>query len=110
MLRRTALKAKRHYKPVAVQDYHEWVAEQPCLVTGRFGVTLHHVTGYADRPGRIARDDYLVVPLVPEFHLIQHGPRWSVEALGHQGFYRVHGIDLYQEAMLLADRYQRRAA
>jgi hypothetical protein len=55
----------------------------------------------------------LVVPLAPEFHLIQHGPRWSVEALGHQGFFRVHGIDLLEEAIRLRDEsleLERRAA
>ena len=110
MLRRTALKAKRRYKPVDVQRFHDWVASLPCLVTGEHGVTLHHVTGYADRPGRFSRSDWLVVPLSPPFHLIQHGPRWSVEALGHQGFFSVHGIDLFQEAMRLAETWQRRAA
>lgn len=47
------------------------------------------------------RTDRLVVPLAPEYHLIQHGPRYSVEALGHRGFFRVHGIDLLAEAKRL---------
>ena len=33
---------------------------------------------------------------------IQWGPHDSVEALGHRGFYRVHGIDLMAEAERLA--------
>jgi hypothetical protein len=101
------------YKPAALKRHHARVAEEPCLVTGRKGVTLHHVTGYADKAGRFSRDDWLVVPLSPEFHLIQHGPRWSVEALGHQGFFRVHGIDLLEEAIRLRDeslKRERRAA
>lgn len=76
----------------------EWVAQQPCLVSGGFGVTLHHVTGYADRMGRFSRSHRLVVPLKPEYHLIQHGPFYSVEALGHRGFYEHWGIDLLQAA------------
>jgi hypothetical protein len=50
------------------------------------------------------------VPLCPRHHQIQFGPRESVEALGHQGFFRVHGIDLYQEATRFADLWKRRAA
>ncbi len=74
------------------------VAGLPCLVSGERPVTIHHVTGYADRMGRFARSDRLIVPLAARYHLIQHGPRESVEALGHRGFYRVHGVDLLAEA------------
>ena len=109
MIRKAPLRAKRKYKPVELERFHDWVAEQGCLVCGE-EATLHHVTGYADKPGRFSRDEWLVVPLAPRFHLIQHGPRWSVEALGHQGFFHVHGIDLLQEAMRLAETWQRRAA
>jgi len=77
------------------------VAALPCLVSGERPVTVHHCTGYADRAGRFARSDRLVVPLAARFHLIQHGPRYSVEALGHQGFFKVHGIDLLAEAKRL---------
>jgi hypothetical protein len=87
------------------------VAGLPCLVSGRRPVTLHHVTGYADRMGRFSRSHRLVVPLAPEYHLIQHGPKISVEALGHRGFYQKWGIDLLAEAeRLWAESQQRMAA
>lgn len=76
------------------------VAGLPCLVSGK-RATVHHVTSYSDRPGRFMRTDRLVVPLAPEYHLIQHGPHYSVEALGHRGFFRLHGIDLLAEAKRL---------
>lgn len=74
------------------------VATLPCLACGAQPVTLHHVTGHADRMGRFSRSHKLVVPLCPRHHLIQHGPHESVERLGHQGFYREHGVDLKAEA------------
>jgi hypothetical protein len=77
------------------------VAQMPCLVSGERPVTLHHVTGYADRMGRFARSHKCVVPLAARYHLIQHGPRESVEALGHRGFYLTHGIDLKAAGDLL---------
>jgi hypothetical protein len=43
----------------------------------------------------------MVVPLCPVHHQIQHGPKESVEALGHRGFYRTHKIDLLAEAEFL---------
>ena len=109
MLRRTALKAKPRYKPVAQKRYHDWIAkEQVCLVCGA-DPEVHHVTGYADRPGRISRSDWLVAPLCPYHHRCGVGSG-SVEALGHQGFYEQYGIDLYAEAMSLAEIYQRKLA
>lgn len=44
-----------------------------------------------------------VVPLCPRHHQIQHGPRESVEALGHGGFTETYGIDLLAWATRLAD-------
>lgn len=86
----------------AARRHFERIAAMPCLVCGG-QATVHHVTGYADRMGRIPRRDDRVVPLCPMHHQIQHGPRESVEALGHRGFYRVHGINLLAEAERLAD-------
>jgi len=113
MLRRAALKAKRHYKPVDVQRFHDWVAEQGCLVCGA-PACLHHVSGYADKPGRFSRDDWLVVPLCPPHHQKVFDPSASdpisVEGLGHQGFFDRYGIDLLAEAMAFAETYQRKDA
>ena len=113
MLRQTPLRAKRptprrkapervqHARsapkagaaPSAAEKAHiARVAALPCLVCGR-AATIHHVTA-SIHGGRIARSHKRVVPLCPAHHQIQHGPRESVEALGHAGFYRVHGIDL----------------
>jgi len=89
------------------------VAGLPCLVSGRRPVTLHHVTGYADRMGRFTRSHRLVVPLAAEYHLIQHGPKISVEALGHRGFFQEWGIDLLAEAERLwaeSEALERKAA
>lgn len=71
-----------------------------CLVCGG-EATIHHVTGYADRMGRLPRSHQRVVPLC-KYH---HQAVWdtsslpkSVEGLGHRGFYQEHGIDLLAEA------------
>jgi hypothetical protein len=110
-MRRTALKAKRRYKPVSARDYHEWIAkENVCLVCGA-APTVHHVTGYADKPGRFSKDDWLVVPLCPPHHQKVFDPKASdpisVEGLSHQGFFEKYGIDLLAEAMAFADTYRR---
>ena len=98
-------------RTVALKRFYDAVAEQGCLVCGS-PAEIHHVTGYADRPGRFTRDDWLVVPLCPKHHRAGCDPYASapvsVERLSHQGFFQEHGIDLLHEAMRLAD--QRRAA
>ena len=112
MLRRTPLRAKRKHKLVELERFHGWVAEQGCLVCGA-AATVHHVTGYADKPGRFSRDHWLVAPLCPGHHQAVYdnaSDPQSVEGLGHQGFFDRYGIDLLSEAMSLAETWQRKAA
>ena len=112
MLRKTALKRGRGKGPNAVEKrHHDRVAQMGCLVCGG-EATLHHVTGYADRMGRLPRSHMLVVPLCPVHHQKGHDPLnrlpQSVEALGHRGFYDEHGIDLWGVAdMLWGDSLER---
>lgn len=98
-LKRTQMRSKKRssYKPAKIRFHMNRVAALGCLVSGE-AATLHHVTGYADRMGRFSRSDRRVVPLAPRYHLIQHGPHESVEALGHQGFFITYGIDLLATA------------
>ena len=110
MLRRTALKPRKRYKPVSAERHHDYVASLGCLVCGA-DAEVHHVTGYADKPGRFSRDHWLTVPLCPFHHRIDRDASnpTSVQGLTHQGFYETYGIDLLAEAMKLAD-YSREAA
>ena len=95
------MKAKAGAPPTAKERAHmERVAKLPCLVCGA-GSTVHHVTGSSHVMGRLPRSHELVVPLCPKHHQVIHGPRESVEALGHRGFYRAHKIDLLAEAEFL---------
>lgn len=94
---------------MSIERYHDWVARQGCLVCG-CEATVHHVTGYADKPGRLGRDDLLVVPLCPPHHQKVYDPKASdpisVEGLGHQGFYEKFGYDLLACAMQFAESYK----
>lgn len=92
-------RSRKPYKPALIRFHMNRVAALGCLICGQ-EATLHHVTATI-HGGRITRSDKLIVPLAPRFHLIQHGPRESVEALGHGGFYRVHGLDLFAVAVRL---------
>ena len=97
--------------PSAEEKRHmDRVARLPCLVCGGRS-TLHHVTAYADRIGRVSRSHQRIAPLCPTHHQIQWGPRESVEALGHRGFFYTYGIDLMAEAeRLWAESAERIAA
>jgi hypothetical protein len=92
-------KPKPGAPPTAAEREHmDRVADLPCLVGGGCAgrVTLHHVS--SDGYKRIARSHQRVVPLCERHHQIQHGPRESVEALGHAGFKITYGLDLLVEA------------
>ena len=93
---------------VAEKRFHAHVRALPCLVCGA-RATLHHVTGYADRMGRLPRREDSCVPLCPMHHQAVYDPLasdpQSVERLGHRGFYRKHGIDLMAEAKRIWSEY-----
>lgn len=92
-MRREVFPYKRSVEPTAAQRrYHAWIEQQPCVVTGRYGVTKHHVTASRDG-GRFTRSHWIVVPLVRELHQHDHG-KASVERLNHGGFFEEHGVDL----------------
>lgn len=87
----------------AQKRYHAWIEQQPCVVTGRYGVTKHHVTASRDG-GRFTRSHWIVVPLVRELHQHDHG-KDSVERLNHGGFFEEHGVDLEIAALHTLVRY-----
>lgn len=84
-------------KTPAERAHHDRVAQMGCLVCGARPVEVHHVVGYADKPGRLPKDHRRVVPLCFAHHSVQGG-REAVHTLGHRGFYERHGIDLLAEA------------
>ncbi len=94
--RRRAKPRKGRTRDLAFLDF---VGRQPCLVSGRFGVTVHHVRNYG------ARDDRRTVPLAAEFHLYQSGPL-SIERLGRREFERRFEIDLEAEILRLNILYE----
>lgn len=95
---------KRAVKANAEQErFHRWVEQQPCVVSGRYGVTKHHVTASRDG-GRFTRSHWIVVPLAQELHQHDYGKQ-SVERLNHGGFFDEHGVDLEIAALHTLVRY-----
>lgn len=103
-MRHEAFPYKRTVAVTAAQKrYHDWIAQQPCVVTGRYDVTKHHVSAGRDG-GRFTRSHWIVVPLVRELHQHDHG-KDSVERLNHGGFFEAHGVDLEIAALHTLVRY-----
>lgn len=97
------MKPKVGAPPTAEERRHlAYVASLPCLVCGVKPVTVHHVTATV-HGGRTSRSHKLIVPLCAAHHQHDYG-KLSVERLSHSGFQRVHGIDLYAEALKLWTR------
>jgi hypothetical protein len=95
---------KRAVNPSAAQKrYLDWVEQQPCVVTGKYGVTKHHVTAGRDG-GRFSRSHWIVVPLIRELHQHDYGEQ-SVERLNHGTFFDRHGVDLEIAALHTLVRY-----
>lgn len=98
-------KPKAGAKPTAKQIAHrEFVRKFPCVVCGSHDIAPHHVTGYADRMGRLPRNHDLLAPLCRFHHQNTHNSKTSVEALNHRGFFKKYGIDLMRVAEGLRKR------
>lgn len=91
LARTTPLKSRRKPTTAVERRHLDRVASMGCLVC-EMPSTVHHVT--SDGFQRLTRTHRRVVPLCPRHHMIQFGPRESVEALGHAGFTATYGIDL----------------
>lgn len=82
---------RKRIKPKARKDkkHLAFVAQQPCCVTGRWPVVVHHLMErFPDKIGR--RDDKYAIPIVPEYHNHArgvHGPETE------KGFLSTRGID-----------------
>lgn len=116
MLNRGTLKRSRGKAASAAEKRHmNMVAAYGCLVCGG-EAELHHVTGYADRMGRLPRSNRLVAPLCPLHHrgVGEKAPLLvSVQSLNHRGFFEEHGIDLLKEAegfWAISEALERRVA
>lgn len=95
--------------PTAAERRHwERIIALGCLVCGA-RATVHHVTA-GIHGGRVSRRHDRVTPLCPRHHQVIYGPRESVEALGHGGFFQTYGIDLMAEAERLWNETEHRRA
>lgn len=90
-LKRSSVKTKRS-KPrrgrLVDLEYLSWMHLQPCLVSGKWPVTAHHVRRYGE-----PKNDRRTIPLMLEYHLHDFGPE-SIERLGKAAFERRHGVNI----------------
>ncbi len=72
-------------KPVKlISEAHlDWVREQPCVVTGRYGVDAHH----HQKKSQI-RNDFTAIPLVHEIHVPE------LHSIGEQFVEDKYAVDL----------------
>ena len=71
------------------------------MISGKKPVTVHHVRQYGS-----PKNDRRTVPLLPEYHLIQWGPKTSIEALGKKKFQEKYGVDLEAAIVAYNERYE----
>ena len=48
--------------------FQSWLKEQPCCVTGRGGVDVHHMYGSAFKNNKILIGHWACIPLCPDLH------------------------------------------
>lgn len=112
MIRRTPLQRstkpipKKRAKPrrgrIVDKKYMAWIASQPGLIDGGVA-TVHHVRRFGE-----PKNDRRTIPLEAKYHLIQFGPKDSIEAIGKEEFEFRHGISLENEILKYNALYRRK--
>ena len=104
--KRAKPKAKRPGPPrrgrVVDTAYLAWVASQPCIVTGLYHVTVHHVRRFGE-----PKNDHRTVPLVARLHMLTHEePDRPCVERGKAIFERHWGVNLEGEITRLRTLYR----
>lgn len=105
-MKRSRVRPKRPGPPrrgrVVDLDYMAWLHRQPCLISGRHGVTVHHVREFGSQ-----KNDRRTLPLIPLYHLIQADPhqKESIEALGKKQWQEKHDVDIEAAIMRYNSQY-----
>lgn len=104
-----AFKRERASRKKALRDrsYLEWMASQPCCVTGEWPATTHHVRSFGSR-----RDDARTIRLVARLHMLTHEKPGQpcIERLGKQKFEERYGISIEAEIVKARERYEQERA
>ncbi len=82
------------------KKYLAWLHTQPCLVSNRSPVTVHHVRRFGE-----PKDDLRTVPLIAEYHLHEAG-MWSVERIGKARFEAHFRVNFEQAIREYNQRYE----
>lgn len=82
------------------KDYLDYISTQPCVITGEYGVHVHHESVIRRYSGAQKRQfDFGAVPLSPHVHLVErHG--W-----GKRMFWDFYNMDPVDVVKGLLDEY-----
>lgn len=100
MLARSPIKRKSKAKPAIYKRYHGWVAQFSCVGCGASPVHVHHIR--SDGLKSISKNDEIVAPICPDCH--QNAP-YAIHKTSHAAYNKMFGIDLYQYALALWDKF-----
>lgn len=74
------------------REYRNWLHDQPCCITGRRPVIMHHIRDGFYCLGK-KPDDRFAVPMIEELHLEGHRGGWKT----FERRYRICLLDLARE-------------
>jgi hypothetical protein len=70
----------------AEKAFLSWLKEQPCCITGEYGVHVHHCVGSSVKKDKVHIGHYFCIPLTPDKHLELHARKKAFrEEYGSQG-------------------------
>jgi len=104
-VKRSPARKKRRGGPrrgrVVDKVYLEWMAGQPCCITGERPVTIHHVRRFGE-----PKDDHRTIPLVARLHMLTNEtPGEPCVERGKEVFQTSWDVDIEEQVHLHRERF-----
>jgi hypothetical protein len=106
-LDRRRIRVIKGVRPARDPDFLDWMATQPCCVTGEWDATTHHVR-FCGSP----KNDRRTIRLVARLHMRTHEKPGQpcIERIGKAAFEKRYGISIEAEIAKCHERYENERA
>ena len=99
MQRKTSKNRNGRGPNAAEKAFQGWLKEQPCCITGAFGVQVHHCVGATGSHNKVLIGHYFCLPMSVEIHNEYHAgtKAWREKYCGQSSLWKTYALSFEGE-------------